>query len=192
MSVVALILAGGEGSRLGHVRKAELRLGGKTLLQHVFTRLPHDIPHLISTGQGATHGLPDLDLPLGGPMAGIVAAVDHLTGMPDDTTLATVAVDTPFLPPDYVKRLVGALKTAPSAVARFGEDLYPTNAAYRLGTLRDLPTAARAGTAPHSPKRLQQSLGAIEIDWSLRGHDNPFANLNTLKDLILLTRRIGS
>ncbi|WIY54099.1 molybdenum cofactor guanylyltransferase [Devosia sp. YIM 151766] len=191
MTVQALILAGGRGSRLGDVRKGELRIGGRTLLERVTERLG-DLPAIVSTGPGPTgigadNTIADGTLSFGGPMAGIAAALRHLHGAaePGDLLL-TMAVDTPFLPRDFAARMIAALDGgAQAAYAAWGQQIYPTNAIYRLSGLYPL----LSGTMPDSPKRLLQSLGAGPVDWTSRAAADPFVNLNTLADLIALGRR---
>lgn len=193
MTIFAVVLAGGEGSRLGMVRKADLRLGGRTMLDRVAEPLAAcDQPVLVATGPGAatetTHGIsvPDLPGTLAGPLAGLAAAVAHLRGSaaPGDAVVS-VAVDTPFLPADFVERLSTALNDRPAVYSAWGDGFYPTNAAYRLDAISHLPEeAAEIG----SPRRLLESLAAARVDWT-EPADDPFANLNTLADLAALTRR---
>lgn len=187
MTVFAVVLAGGQGSRLGNVRKAELRLCGQRLLDRVVTRLPGGV--LVSTGRGAQYAgytcVPDLPGPAGGPLAGLAAAVLHLRGTaePGDI-LVSVAVDTPFLPADFVAKLAAGLTSENAAYAAWGGEIYPTNAAYRFGAISDLPERA---DSLGSPKRLLSSLDAKAVRWAT--DQNPFANLNTLADLVGLTQR---
>ena len=201
MNAVGLILAGGSGSRLGSVRKADLRLGGQTLMERVVAGLGATAPPLlISTGGVAEDlaafgtPLPDLDLPLAGPLAGLAAASQHLSGRAGrETIVVTVAVDTPFLPPDYVQRLVGAIAGgARAAQAGWQGNAYPTNAAWRLADLVDLVARIEAGTAPNSPKALLRQQNAVMVDWSGSHAEDPFANLNTLADLVTLARRAST
>ncbi|QYO78263.1 molybdenum cofactor guanylyltransferase [Devosia salina] len=197
MNAVGLILAGGSGSRLGSVRKADLRLGGQTLIERVVARLRVTAPPLlISTGRAAedltAFGTPvgDLELPLAGPLAGLAAAGQLLSGRDPETIVVTVAVDTPFLPPDYVERLVGAIAGgARAAQAGWQGNGYPTNAAWRLADLVDLAAGITAGTAPNSPKALLREHHAMMVDWSGSHAEDPFANLNTLADLVALAGR---
>jgi molybdopterin-guanine dinucleotide biosynthesis protein A len=200
MSIHALILAGGQGSRLGQIRKADLRLGGATLFERVAGQL-RDVgtPLLISVGADAPAttwpgiALPDLDLPIGGPLAGLISAAAHLERAAPEDVLVTVAVDTPFLPNDYVRRLVAALGAgAPAAQAGWGGNFYPTNAIWRLSALADLPAMAREGTLPKSAKALLAMAGATDVDWSDTHQQDPFANLNTMADLVALARRLDA
>ena len=85
MKLHALILAGGQGSRLGLLRKDQIRFNGMSLLERMmgeFSAAGANV--LISVGRESGGRfrnmvlLPDLDLPLGGPMAGLVAAAAWL------------------------------------------------------------------------------------------------------------------
>jgi molybdopterin-guanine dinucleotide biosynthesis protein A len=197
MKLHALILAGGQGTRLGLIRKDQIRIGGTSLVQRAVDRFRLvGAELLVSAGKeacpnvpGATI-LPDLDLPIGGPMAGLVAAAAHLESHGSRDLLVTTAVDTPFLPDDFVRRLVAALDGgALAAEAGWRGNLYPTNAIWRVSALADLPRLAREGTAPNSPKALLAKLEAPIVDWSDTHDEDPFANLNTLDDLVALARR---
>ena len=199
MKLHALILAGGQGSRLGLLRKDQIRFNGMSLLERMmgeFSAAGANV--LISVGRESGGRfrnmvlLPDLDLPLGGPMAGLVAAAAHLKDQDSGDMLVTAAVDTPFLPEDFVRRLVAALDGgAMAAQAGWRGNFYPTNAIWRVSALADLPRLAREGTAPNSPKALLARLGAPTVDWADKLDEDPFANLNTLDDLVALARRAG-
>jgi len=191
MNIHALILAGGEGSRLGGVCKAGLRIGGTRLIDRVSARLDGAVrPLLVSVGHDAMpvptglYALPDAAGPRAGPMAGLAAGLRHLrTRASGDDILVTLAVDTPFLPADYVARLVApvAAGTSAASYAVWGEAFYPTNAAWRI--------AALSGRAlPASPRALLDMLGATPVSWPASSPD-PFANLNTLADLVALQER---
>ena len=199
MSLIhAVIIAGGEGQRLGGVRKVDLRIGGVRQLDRVVAALGAVArPILVSTGPEHRRievpadcaALPDLDAPHGGPLAGLAAAVDWLAG--DGITqglLVSVAVDTPFLPTDFVQRLEAALGEAPAAFAAWGDDFYPPNAIWRIEGLQHLPASVIADAAPASLKALQRQLGAVRVDWAEDDKANPFLNINTLADLLALQR----
>ena len=197
MMLHALILAGGQGSRLGLIRKDQVRINGVSLLDRMAGQFAAAGANLLvsvgretSLRRGDAVVLPDPDLPIGGPMAGLVAAAEHLKDHRSEDLLVTAAVDTPFLPDDFVRRLVGALDGG-AAAARAGwrGNFYPTNAIWRVSALADLPRRAREGTAPNSPKALLAQLGAPAVDWADTLDEDPFANLNTLDDLVALMRR---
>lgn len=197
MRLHALILAGGQGSRLGLIRKDQVRFNGLSLFDRMAGQFSVSGANLLvsvgretSLRRGDAIVLPDPDLPIGGPMAGLVAAAAHLENHDSSDLLVTAAVDTPFLPDDFVRRLVAALDGgALAAEAGWRDNLYPTNAIWRVSVLKDLPRLAREGTAPNSPKALLAELGAPTVDWADKVDEDPFANLNTLDDLVALARR---
>ena len=192
----AVILAGGRGERLGGVVKAQLRVGGVRLIDRVAARVAACRPIILSSGphDPAGMGLPPgvvavADLPgeYAGPLAGLAAA---LTGLPDGIELLVcAAVDAPFLPVDYVERLMAGLGEASAAVARYDSQPYPTNSIWRVERLRDLPARLLAGTAPRSLKSLAAQIGGVTIDWPSSPDGDPFANINTPEDLALAEAR---
>ncbi|KRA99834.1 hypothetical protein ASD83_04885 [Devosia sp. Root685] len=191
--IFGLILAGGEGSRLGGVRKADLRIGGVRLLQRVAGAFEGKVAELfVASGQIdvsdlALTSLRDESAISTGPLAGIRAAVRHLEKTFDSgDMLVSVAVDTPFLPPDYVERLSQAAAKTGAAYAAWGESIYPTNSAWQLTALSD---ALEATSESAGPKAILHKLGAARVDWSANAAVDPFANINTLDDLIALQRR---
>lgn len=184
---------------MGGVRKAALRIGGITLLERVRTQLgPVAAPVLISTGPGErwlaersdTRAVADLAAPVGGPLAGLAAAVAWLRAQGIMRgLLVSVAVDTPFLPGDFVDRLNDAMTEVPAAYAAWGTQFYPPNALWRLEALAQLPAEVAEDRAPRSLKALHQALGSRQVDWAGQCAADPFANLNTLADLVMLGRR---
>lgn len=194
----AVIIAGGLGQRLGGVRKASLRIGGQRLIDRVSAALgPVANPLLVSTGpHSAIPDLPegaeavaDLPLPCAGPLAGLAAAVAALRrhGVVRGV-LVSVAVDTPFLPADFVARMVAPLGQTPASYAAWKDDFYPPNAAWRIEAISDLPERLSAHAPPVSLKALQRLLNAEAVDWSDDYRVNPFHNVNTVGDLIALGR----
>lgn len=188
-----LILAGGEGSRLGGVRKADLRIGGVRLVQRVAEIFEGKVAELlVASGQQDQLGdqyicIRDESAVSQGPLAGLRAAVRYLEerGRPEDV-LVTAAVDTPFLPGGYVDRLRTAAAEAGAAYAAWGNDIYPTNSAWRLAALRD---ALEDKSESIGPKAILNRVGAARVDWTAEAPIDPFANINTLADLIALQRR---
>jgi len=197
----AVIIAGGRGERLGGVRKADLRIGGRRLLDRVTDALGTvERPLLISIGRHAEWNdvpdgvlkLCDLDGLVGGPLAGLAAAIENLASRGVyEGLLVSVAVDTPFLPPDFVVRMCAQIQGATSAYAVWGDQFYPPNAVWRIEALASLPQHVVQNQAPSSLKALQRHLEAQAVDWTDHAKSDPFANLNTLGDLIALQRDRG-
>ena len=197
--IAAVILAGGRGERLGGAIKANLTIGGRRLMERVSDVLADAEPILVSCGGfdpaslallPSQIAIPDLPTDYAGPLAGLAAAVDWAVAQPQKPAILVVAaVDTPFLPPDYLSRLTDAAN--PAAIASFAGQPYPTSSAWRLDAIADLADQVRAGTAPHSLKRLGQALGAADVPFPAHAGGDPFANLNTPEDRLALEQRAG-
>jgi molybdopterin-guanine dinucleotide biosynthesis protein A len=191
--IAAVILAGGKAERLGGLNKALIEIGGLRLVDRAIAAAGACSPILLAVGRSAfevagTRAVPDLETDYAGPLAGVAAAVEALEGSGVDYLLS-LAVDTPFFPPDFVARARPLLQSAPAVLSAFGAQDYPTNALWRLSAIADLPARLRAGSAPRSLKRLAEGLGAARLDYAAYDSDNPFANLNTPDDLAELRAR---
>lgn len=188
LRIFGLILAGGEGRRMGGADKALLPLGGRTLLAHVADRFEPQVEALALSANGeptrfAAFGLPVLADEQGvrlGPMAGLLAGLDWLatTG---GTHLATVSVDTPFLPCDLVPKLLLAGETTGGlAIAESQGRAHPTCGLWPLGLRIPLRAALSAGQ-----RRIGQwatSHGAVHAAFAGTDPD-PFFNLNHSDDV---------
>lgn len=194
-AVHAVIIAGGEGRRMGGVRKADLTVNGVRLIDRVVRAFPQvERPILVAIGpRAAEWDLPQgceaiVDLPqsIGGPLAGLVAAIEAVRqrGITSGL-LITAAVDTPFLPDNFVGRLVAGVGDGAAAFASWGDSFYPTNAVWRLEAVFDLPEQRQSY---NSLKSLLSAHGARQISWDEAALD-PFSNVNTPQDLAMLDER---
>ncbi|WP_323765652.1 molybdenum cofactor guanylyltransferase MobA [Marinovum sp.] len=112
MSVLGVILAGGQATRMGGGDKGLLALGGDTILGHVTRRLGPQVAALVLNANGDPTRFSGLGLPVvadsipgfAGPLAGVLAGLDHAAAQGYDR-IVTAAADTPFLPADLVARL---------------------------------------------------------------------------------------
>ncbi|WP_406871103.1 molybdenum cofactor guanylyltransferase MobA [Thioclava sp. 'Guangxiensis'] len=189
MGYFGLILAGGEGRRLGGVDKALVPLGGQPLLAHVMARFAPQVERVAisANGDGArfapwAQGCPVLPDPPAhlheGPLAGILAGLDWAQAQ-GAQGVVTVAVDTPFLPHDLVARLAGE----GPALAMSSERRHPTFAAWPVGLRDEVAQALRAGE-----RRLGRPLqGARAVVFEAQ--PDPFFNINTPEDLALAAGR---
>src|SRR6185369_11135051 len=111
-SPVCCILAGGRGQRMGGKDKAFIRLAGKTLLDHVASRLALQARAIVLNANGEPSRFAAFGLPViadgisghAGPLAGILAGLEWAAAE-DASEMVSVAIDTPFLPRDLVTRL---------------------------------------------------------------------------------------
>ncbi len=119
--ITGLVLAGGQGSRMGGVDKGLQTFHGTPLARHALHRLQPQVGAvLLSANRNAKDyavwGAPVLAdgmADFAGPLAGFLAGLQHCsTGW-----LLTVPCDTPLFPPDLAERLAQAAQAAGTALA---------------------------------------------------------------------------
>jgi molybdopterin-guanine dinucleotide biosynthesis protein A len=184
-SITGVILAGGQGRRMGTVDKGLRELRGKAMAAWVIERFAPQVDEvLINANQNldvyAQFGyrvIPDEIGGFAGPLAGLQRGLSEAS----HPLVATSPCDTPFLPADLVARLHAALEAdaAQLAVARTGDQPHPVFCVCR----RDV--------FPHLTAFLQQ--GGRKIDaWyatlkvvEVAFDDQPgaFSNINTQAEL---------
>ncbi len=187
--IAGVILAGGRSSRMGGRDKALLELGGQSLLDRLRARFSPQVGALaINTNAelgAAAHGcevLPDRFAGFPGPLAGIHAGLLWAETLPGVTHLATVSVDTPFLPVDFVARLAGARADGgPVALARSDGRLHPTCALWPVALRARLEAFLGAG-ATGKVLAFAEDVGYLAVDFPAVPFD-PFFNINTPEDL---------
>jgi len=120
-SISGLILAGGRGTRMGHVDKGLQPFGGTTMAAHVLARLEPQVATVaINANRNldtyAAYGVPvwpDDTPDYAGPLAGLQAGLRRCA----TTYLLTAPCDSPFLPADLAERLHEGLRAAGADLA---------------------------------------------------------------------------
>lgn len=189
--ILGVVLAGGLSRRMGGGDKPLRSLAGRTLLDRVVGRFaPQCGTGLIlnANGDPSRFGpfpgriVPD-DVPdHAGPLAGVLAALDHAAAEhPGIAQVASITGDAPFLPLDLVARLAEAARAAPIAMAASNGREHFTVALWPVA----LRTALREYLVDRNERRVGGFLreqGAVAVDWAAAPVD-PFWNLNTPDDL---------
>lgn len=196
-ALVGVVLAGGEGRRLGAgVVKPLRHLGGRPLIEHALARLrPQVTAAAISThGDPAPFerfGVPvvtdavaaDADGRRPGPLAGVLAAMEWARRHhPFSPWLLTVPVDVPFLPLDLTAYLAGHMHVPEAEIlsVRYRGRGHPAIAVWSTELLPALRQAVvEAGT--RSIRRFAETRDVAVFDWPRRRGD-PFLNVNTPAD----------
>lgn len=119
--IVGVILAGGEGSRLGG-NKAAAMLGARPLIRWVLDALCPQVGALAISGDSpdlAQYGAPLLadDGGTNGPAAGVLAAIAHAKRL-NAASLLIAPCDMPFLPRDALQALSVPGVGVPSVAGR--------------------------------------------------------------------------
>jgi molybdopterin-guanine dinucleotide biosynthesis protein A len=184
-AVTGLILAGGQGRRMGTVDKGLVPLDGQPMVRHVLDRLAPQVDEiLINANQHldeyAALGhrvIPDAIGGFAGPLAGLHVGLGQATY----PLVATVPCDSPFLPPDLVARLHAALDTrdADLAVARTFEQPHPVFALVRTRVLPHLTRFLEGGG--RKIDAWYATLATIEVAFD--DEADAFRNINTVDEL---------
>ncbi|WP_375464734.1 molybdenum cofactor guanylyltransferase MobA [uncultured Methylobacterium sp.] len=192
--VLGLILAGGLARRMGGGDKVLLRLGGRTLLDHVTGRLAPQCAGLALSANGdpgrfsgfrgpvLPDDVPDHPGPLAGILAGLDFAAEHRPGA---SHILSVSGDAPFLPHDLALCLGSAAGPGGSviALAASGGRAHHTVALWPVGLRGDL-RAALAGRGERRVGAFIARHGTVVVTWPSEPVD-PFLNVNTPDDLKL-------
>ncbi len=189
-SVTGVVLAGGQGSRMGGVDKGLQEFRGKPMAAHVIERLAPQVDEvLINANRNADayarfghRVIADEIEGFAGPLAGFERGLAHASG---DLVL-TVPCDSPFLPADLVARMREALDRdgAEVAVAKTGDQVHPVFCLMR----RDVHGSLRRFLASGERKidRWYPQLRATLV--SFDDEAGAFMNINTREELDDLSR----
>ena len=115
--ITGVLLAGGQGSRMGGVDKGLVELAGRPMAAHALARLAPQVDELIinanqNLAAWQAFGHPVFGDDIGGfagPLAGLHAALVRAR----HPLVVTAPCDSPFLPADLVERLATALHAVP-------------------------------------------------------------------------------
>ncbi|HEC90385.1 MAG TPA: molybdenum cofactor guanylyltransferase MobA [Alphaproteobacteria bacterium] len=193
MNIVAgVILAGGKSLRMGGGDKSLVMLGDKPLIAHVIERVRPQVADLIINAGGNAERFGDFGLDVladtiggrVGPLAGVLTGLEWLAkNQPTAGWLLSVPADTPFLPPDLVRRLTDALidGKADMACAKSLDRSHPVISIWPSTMAGDLRRAivdegvrkVRAWTARYRIAHVE--FNAAPVD--------PFFNVNRPEDL---------
>ena len=191
-AIPGVLLAGGLARRMGGGDKPMRRIGGRSILERVITRLRPQCDELILNANGdparfAGFGLPvvadDVENFLG-PLAGILAGLNWAAAnRPGITLIVSAAADCPFLPSDLVSRLHQALvrEDAQLAVAASSGQLHPVIALWRVDLREELRHALVREDIRGVERWTARYRRAI-VTWPIEPLD-PFFNANTMDDI---------
>jgi molybdenum cofactor guanylyltransferase len=185
LHIFGVILAGGQGLRMGGADKALLPLAGQPLITHLIERLEPQVERLLISANGdparfARFGCDVIpDATPQGPLSGILAALTRAASL-GATHLVSSPVDTPFLPPDLVPRLLLAAEASPEglALAQAPDGDHPATALWPVALVPALAAYLADGGA--------KVTRFTDAHHAARAHfpdARAFLNLNTPEDL---------
>jgi molybdopterin-guanine dinucleotide biosynthesis protein A len=183
--VTGIVLAGGQGRRMGRVDKGLQILRGKPMVAWVIERVAPQVDEiLINANQNldaySTFGyrvIPDAIGGFAGPLAGLHRGLSEAR----HELVATVPCDSPFLPTDLVERLFAALQlqNAELAVARTDDQPHPVFCLCRRSVLAGLGTYLENGG-----RKIDAWYAALKVaEVSFDDQRDAFSNINTEDEL---------
>jgi molybdenum cofactor guanylyltransferase len=185
MKVTGVVLAGGQGSRMGGVDKGLQPFRGKAMVEHVLERLSPQVDEIVinanrNAQEYARFGhrvVADGIEGFAGPLAGFERGLAHASG----ELVVTVPCDSPFLPGDLVARLREAMQRedAQVAVAKTGDQAHPVFCLMRRGVHESLRQFLASGQRKIDRwyPQLRSTLVAFDDE------ADAFVNINTRDEL---------
>ena len=189
-SVTGVVLAGGQGSRMGGVDKGLQEFRGKPMVAHAIERLAPQVDELLINANRNAEAyarfghrvIADEIAGFAGPLAGFERGLAHARG----DLVVTAPCDSPFLPGDLVSRLRSALDNegADVAVAKTGDQAHPVFCLLRRalhGSLREFLASGQ-----RKIDRWYATHKVVEVAFD--DETDAFRNINTREELSALSR----
>jgi molybdopterin-guanine dinucleotide biosynthesis protein A len=183
--VTALVLAGGQGSRMGGVDKGLQPFRGKPMVAHVLERLQPQVGTILVNANRNVEAyeafghrvIADEIEGFAGPLAGFERGLAHAA----TPLVVTAPCDSPFLPLDLVDRLRTALDGNRSqlAVARTGDQAHPVFSLMRREVHASLREFLESGQ--RKIDKWYAALRVVEVPFD--DVADAFLNINTREEL---------
>jgi len=189
---------------MGGGDKLRIRIGGRTILDRVLTRIAPQCARLIINANGDparfdAFGLPVVPDTIGGfvgPLAGVLAGMRWAAAnTPEARWVVTAAGDAPLLPSDLVQRLLKAISKRPGAIAlaQSHGELHPVIGLWPVAPAQDLEEQLRGGV--RKVLAWTDKHGTVPVPFPpahVCGIDiDPFFNANTPQELDQLRAMLG-
>jgi molybdopterin-guanine dinucleotide biosynthesis protein A len=188
IDVTGVVLAGGQGSRMGGVDKGLQEFRGRPMVAHVLEALAPQVGELLVNANRNPEAYERFgyrviadEIPgFAGPLAGFERGLAHASG----ALVVTAPCDSPFLPRDLVARLRAGLEreAAELAVAKTGDQAHPVFCLMR----RDVHASLAAFLASGQRKidRWYATHRFVEVPFD--DEAEAFLNINTREELASL------
>ena len=189
--VAVVVLAGGEGSRIGG-NKPLLRIGSERLIDRAIG-LARTYSKTVAIAVRDCAQVPDVDAqiinddPVEGPLGGLIAAL-RFARAENKPMLLVIPTDMPFLPADLLSRLQGAIGDHPCVLAKSSGRVHPVCSLWRTKVADRI--AAYVATGRRSLHGFAEFVGATVEDWQAIP-EGSFFNINSAEDLAAGERRTG-
>jgi len=188
--ITAIVLAGGQGRRMGGVDKGLIPLEGKPMVAHVIARLAPQVGAIVinanqNVERYAAFGRPVVSDEVGGfagPLAGLHAGMTRASS----PHVVTSPCDSPFLPHDLVARLAEGMERerASLAVAYTFDQPHPVFALVDRSVLAHLTDFLQGGGRKIDAWYATLAVANVRFD----DEADAFRNINTREELAAASR----
>lgn len=180
--VTAVVLAGGQGRRMGGADKGLVDYRGRPLIEWVLDSLTPQVGEIVISANRnieryAAYGhrvLPDTLPGFPGPLAGVLAALDAVTV----DWLLVAPCDTPHLPADLAQRLLAAARREDAVLAVAADDARVHHSCFVVRCDQRDGLAAYLARGERAVRGWQAGLASTTVRFGAG-----FANLNAPGDL---------
>src|SRR5687767_2839963 len=181
--VSGIVLAGGQGRRMGGTDKGLKALRGKPMVEWVLARLAPEVDEVVINANLNAEIYRKFGYPVvadeisgfAGPLAGLHAGLKAA----QHALVVTVPCDSPFLPEDLVSRLQRSLGERDLAVAKTGDQPHPVFALVRKTVLPGLEAFLAGGG-----RKIDAWYAALQVvEVAFDDQADAFRNINTLDEL---------
>ena len=189
--VAVVILAGGEGRRLGGGKPLRL-LGGEQMIDRAVRKARiwsatlavavRDAAQVRGSNVEVIQDRWDVEGPLGGLASALQFALAR-----DCELLLTIPADMPFLPDDLLNRLAAAIADQSCVLSSSGGHVHPVCSLWNVSAADQLEVYAATGR--RSLRGLAEAVGCAVVEWPSEPLD-PFFNVNTPEHLAEAERRL--
>ena len=181
--VAAVILAGGEGRRMGGADKGLVDYQGYPLIEWALAALAPQVGEVVISANRnldtyATYGyrvLPDTLPDFPGPLAGVLTALDAVKA----DWLLVAPCDTPHLPADLVLRLLGAAQVEKVPLAVAADETRVHHSCFIVRTDQRDDLAACLARGERAVRHWQAGMASTTVRFDAAC----FANINQPQDL---------
>ena len=189
--IKAVILAGGEGSRMRGRDKPFTLLEGRPMLEHVLQRLRTQLDEIVISVNKDPERFAEYELPCikdsgflqKSPLLGIYSAMEHFAALGDDENfLLCVPVDVPVFPSRVIQDLLQLARRTESGICYTvtGDQPQPLFAVWSMRTLPLLKQQLQSGAWGVLATLKALNAGVLHYEHDEAGE---FANINSPEDL---------
>ena len=191
-TVLGVVLAGGQSTRMDGTDKSLMRFGATSLMERTIDRFKSQIPDIILSANRNPDKFKKHNVPIikddikgyVGPLAGVLSGMKWAhTNKPTIKHIITVAVDTPFFPTDYAKTMLAKHKNNTQiTIANSNGRNHPVFAMWDIDLMCDLESFL-VDEGNRKVMLFAERYNFVIQNFEHKSGIDPFFNINTYENL---------